>query len=267
MIVVCVSFGSSELLDFDLTWHPTGGWQKTAPGHMEAQWEPCYSVINLLSFLNWLTYVAAPEEAEDALKFGIRWHRHPTTSMTHCHWDPGVWIPQKEGGRQYVAMTSSMCAERLCWRCHSGAGGFAFCWQSTKWTPRCAILAPNWADEATSRKEFLKVVAYELANKAPFPFGAHKAAVDAEWGWDTGYEMDGQEYVFFKRDHTMGVKFVETSTMQRWYAEIGCGRLPKSKTAVQCVTFKHLIGQPRPRTRPNPNLRNVNSGDDDEDGQ
>ena len=113
----------------------------------------------------------------------------------------------------------------------------------------------------------MKTVAFDLANRASFPIGTHKAAAEAEWGWDTGYEVDGQEVLFFKRGHPIGIKFVETHTMKRWYAEIGCGRLPNSLVALQCVVFKHLLGQPRSRTRPNPNLATSNSGDDDEDGQ
>lgn len=215
---------------------------------MDTKWEVCYSAINLLSFLNWLTYEASPEEAFEARLLPIVWHKMPEHTDGQVQRNPGVWVPI-ETGRMYHEMKGTTCQRSSCWRCGSKAGGFAFHWQNAKWTPRCARLDPEWFNLDQGRKERLKSIAYTLADRAPFPIGTHKAPQDANWGWDTGFETDGTDVLIFTDYGPRHVRFVRQSPFEKMHAERLAVRR-QGMMQIYGVSLLPLTGQPKPMTRP-----------------
>jgi hypothetical protein len=202
-------------------------------------WDRCYSPINLFSFLNYMTFVATPVEAQAFLHLAIRLHQDDYD----CGWEPvKLLIPSEDSSRKMISVPFEQCSEAQCWRCEARQGGWAFQWQHERWTPRCALLAAHWDDGSTDEKVRLKQLSWDIANALKWPIGPHKAPAHGadNVGWSTGAEGLGTEFCFMKNGHPIMLKITDRPR------RIGNDSSSRQAAKYSCVVFPGLDGGPRP---------------------
>ena len=207
------------------------------------RWGPCYAVINLYSYLNWLTYVADEKEIRKHKNWPLTCHSGPTD---HLQWKrPTVWLPDGAGGREKHELPMIKCTNTECWRCRARAGGWGFGWVNDKWTPRSAFLAQCWQQESLEKKYQLKQIAFQLANRAQWPIGPHKSLPNAPWGWSTGAEYDGPEMQYYEYGTPMTVRYHSREGVERMAGQ-SMENLPPSHRGLHFVNLVGMEGAPTP---------------------